>query len=157
MTATDIAVRHRPTHRAPPSVQHCPSSQNTSEVIVRSSFHGSLSALVLCAGMAMVMGTRAAEAPAEPGVAQKVEATVVRGAKAAASGIERGARAAASGIERGVKATARAVDRGVSAAASGVARGARAAASGVERGAAATERAVSSVAQKAASGASDKP
>ncbi len=83
-----------------------------------------------------------------PGVVEKVEHAVERGAHAAASGIERGVKAAASGVERGVKAAASGVERGARAAASGVARGVKAAASGVERGAQATSHAVEGVAGK---------
>lgn len=72
-------------------------------------------------------------AAAEPGVLEKVEQAVVRGAKAAASGVERGVKAA---------------ERGAKVAASGVERGAKAAASGVQRGANATGDAVQSVAKK---------
>jgi hypothetical protein len=50
-----------------------------------------------------------------PGVVVKVEKAVVRGAKAAASGVQRGAKAAAGGIETGVKATARGVEKGAKA------------------------------------------
>lgn len=50
-------------------------------------------------------------ASAKPGVVGKVEHSVARGAKAAASGIERGAKAAGRGIERGAKATARVTGR----------------------------------------------
>jgi hypothetical protein len=70
---------------------------------------------------------------AEPGVVQKVEGAVTRGAHAAAYGVERGVQAAASGVERGAKATARAVQRGAAAAASGVARGARATGEAADR------------------------
>lgn len=91
----------------------------------------------------------AASAPAgAPAVVDKVERAVVRGARAAASGVERGARAAASGVERGARAAA----RGVKSAASGVQRGAKAAASGVERGVKAAAGGV----QRAASAVSDK-
>jgi hypothetical protein len=41
------------------------------------------------------------------GVVGKVEHAVVKGAKAAASGVQRGAKAAAHGVETGAKATAR--------------------------------------------------
>ncbi len=71
------------------------------------------------------------------GVVVKAEKAIVRGAKAAANGVERGAKAAARGIERGAKAAARGVERGV-----------KAAASGVERGAKATGNAAHSVAEK---------
>jgi hypothetical protein len=65
-------------------------------------------------------GTKAAEAAEEggstaPGVVGKVEKAVVRGAKAAAHGIERGAQAAERGIKRGVKAAASGVERGAKA------------------------------------------
>ncbi len=72
-------------------------------------------------------------AATEPGVLDKVERAVVRGAKAAASGVERGVKAA---------------ERGAKVAASGVERGVKAAASGVQRGANATGDAVQSVAKK---------
>jgi hypothetical protein len=72
-------------------------------------------------------------ASTEPGVLEKVEQAVVRGAKAAASGVERGVKAA---------------EHGAKVAASGVERGAKAAASGVQRGAHATGDAVQSVAKK---------
>lgn len=71
------------------------------------------------------------------GVVDKVERT-----------IERGAKTAASGVKRGVKATGSAVERGAKAAAKGIERGGKAAASGVERGAKATGKAVDSVAEK---------
>jgi hypothetical protein len=73
----------------------------------------------------------------EPGVVAKAENAVVRGAKAAASGIEHGVQAAASGVERGAKATAR-----------GIQRGAKATARGVEHGAKATGNAAGRVADK---------
>ncbi|WP_372528658.1 hypothetical protein [Piscinibacter sp.] len=57
-----------------------------------------------------------------PGVVGKVEKAVVRGAKAAASGIEHGVKAAASGIERGAKATARGIEHGAKATASAAGR-----------------------------------
>ncbi|HWI78250.1 MAG TPA: hypothetical protein VNS31_03570 [Ramlibacter sp.] len=47
----------------------------------------------------------------KPGVLDKIEHSVARGAKAAASGIERGAQAAGRGIKRGAKATASAGER----------------------------------------------
>ena len=72
-----------------------------------------------------------------PGVVGKVEQAVVRGAKAAAGGIEHGVRAAASGVERGATA-----------AASGIKRGAEATSRGVEHGAKATASAASRVASK---------
>ena len=56
------------------------------------------------------------------GVVGKVENAVVRGAKAAASGVERGVKAAASGVERGAKATARGVEHGAKATASAASR-----------------------------------
>lgn len=57
----------------------------------------------------------ASAASATPGVVERVEKAVERGAKAAASGVQRGVKAAASGVQRGAQA-----------AASGVARGAKA-------------------------------
>ena len=56
------------------------------------------------------------------GVVGKVENAVVRGAKAAASGVQRGVKAAASGVERGAKATARGVEHGAKATASAASR-----------------------------------
>ena len=56
------------------------------------------------------------------GVVGKVENAVVRGAKAAASGVERGVKAAASGAKRGAKATARGVEHGAKATASAASR-----------------------------------
>ena len=84
--------------------------------------------------MLMLLGSVAADAyattePASgtaPGVIARVEKAIVRGARAAANGVERGAKAAARGIERGAKATA----------------------SGVKRGATATGNAADTVAQK---------
>ena len=80
------------------------------------------------------------------GVVEKVEESIERGARAAASGIERGVRAAASGVERGAKA-----------AASGVERGVRAAASGVQRGAKATADAADTVAKKVGASSASEP
>ena len=80
--------------------------------------------------LAPVAGANAADAQsstsAEPGVVERTEAAVVRGAKAAERGVERGAQAAASGVERGAKATGRVVKRGADATARGVERGAQA-------------------------------
>lgn len=71
----------------------------------------------------------AAEPEAQsPGLVQKVEHAIERGAEAAASGVQRGVKAAAHGIERAASATA----HGVRAAAGGVAHGASAAAHGVD-------------------------
>ncbi len=58
-----------------------------------------------------------AEEPAksDTGVVTKVEKAVVKGAKAAASGVQRGARAAASGVKRGAKAAAGGVETGAKA------------------------------------------
>lgn len=66
--------------------------------------------------------------PESPGVIQKVEHAVRRGAEAAAHGVERGAEATKRGLQRAASATA----HGAQVAASGVARGAKAAAQGVE-------------------------
>ena len=52
---------------------------------------------------------------AAPGVIVRVEKAIVRGAKAAAGGIERGAKAAARGIEHGAKAAASGVKHGAKA------------------------------------------
>jgi hypothetical protein len=101
-------------------------------------------ALVLC-GLFSLLGNASAQAAspehsapaAQPSVVERVEKAVVRGAKAAASGVERGLKAANSGVEHGLQAASK-----------GGERGARAAASGVERGAKATGNAVQSVAKK---------
>lgn len=111
-------------------------------MIFRRSAGRSLRPLLLAA---IACGSAAAQptAAAEPGLVDRVRGTVVRGASAAASGIEKGARA----VERGVQS-------GASAAAQGVRRGVVAAASGVERGAQAVARTAGAVAQKASGGAS---
>jgi len=87
-----------------------------------------LVATLVFLGSAEAEATETAEASTgtASGVVGKVEKAVVRGATAAASGVERGAKAAARGIEHGAKAAASGVERGVKAAASGVERGARA-------------------------------
>jgi len=82
--------------------------------------------IVISSAGAETTGTAESPAGTASGVVVKVEKAIVRGAKAAANGIEHGAKAAASGVERGVKA----------------------AASGVERGAKATGNAVHTVAEK---------
>ena len=51
----------------------------------------------------------------EPGVVNKVEHAVKRGADATVKGVKHGAKAAASGIQRGGKAAAHGVERGVEA------------------------------------------
>jgi hypothetical protein len=86
------------------------------------------------------------EPQAAPSVVEKVERAVVRGAHAAASGVECGVKAAASGIERGAKAAAGGVERGV-----------QAAASGVQCGAKATDEAAGKVARKVGIGAASEP
>lgn len=98
-----------------------------------------LVAMLILLGSAETRATEMAEGDAgtASGVVAKVERAVVRGATAAASGVERGAKAAAHGIEHGARA-----------AASGVKRGVKAAASGVERGAKATGNAAHTVAEK---------
>ena len=72
----------------------------------------------LLASMLLLLGAaHAADEPADsnkgnsPGVVTKVEKAVVKGAKAAASGVERGAKAAGRGVERGAKATERVAKR----------------------------------------------
>lgn len=96
-------------------------------------------ATLILLGSAGTKATEIAEADGgtASGVVGKVERAVVRGATAAANGVEHGAKAAAHGIEHGARA-----------AASGVERGAKAAASGVERGAKATGNAAHAVAGK---------
>ena len=76
-----------------------------------------LVATLILLGSAGAKATETAEPDSgtASGVVGKVEKAVVRGAKAAARGIEHGAKAAASGVERGVKAAARGVDRGAKA------------------------------------------
>jgi hypothetical protein len=72
------------------------------------------SALLACltlAGVSQASSAESSTAGSKPGVLAKVEHSVARGAKAAASGIERGAKAAGHGIKRGVSATARTADR----------------------------------------------
>ncbi len=71
----------------------------------------------------MLLGTAAANTDetaepangAAPGVIVRVEKAIVRGAKAAARGVEHGAKAAAHGIEHGAKAAAGGVKRGAKA------------------------------------------
>jgi hypothetical protein len=63
------------------------------------------------AGVSQASSAESSTAGSKPGVLAKVEHSVARGAKAAASGIERGAKAAGRGIKRGVSATARTADR----------------------------------------------
>src|SRR5437868_128244 len=88
--------------------------------------------LLVLLGLACTAPCQAAEAAQEsPGVIQKVENAVARGAQAAASGVQRGAKATARGLERAASATA----HGVKVAASGVSRGANATARGVEKAA----------------------
>ncbi len=91
-------------------------------------------------------GTSESPAGTSSGVVGKVEKAIVRGAKAAANGVERGAKAAARGVEHGAKT-----------AASGVERGTKAAAGGVERGAKATGNAAHTVAEKVGGSSSTPP
>lgn len=60
-------------------------------------------------------GTSESPAGTASGVVVKVEKAIVRGAKAAANGVERGAKAAARGIEHGAKSAASGVERGAKA------------------------------------------
>jgi len=55
------------------------------------------------------------EQNASPGVVDKVEKGVVKGAKATGRGIERAAEATARGVKRGAKAVAKGVKRGAEA------------------------------------------
>ena len=93
--------------------------------------------ILLGSAEAKASETAEADAGTSSGVVAKVERAVVRGATAAASGVERGAKATARGIEHGARATA-----------SGVKRGVKAAANGVDRGAKATGNAAHTVAEK---------
>ena len=73
-------------------------------------------ALALC----LIDGAAAAEGAPPPAerakeIAVKVEKAVVRGVKAAASGVERGAKAAAHGVKVGVNAAARGIETGAKA------------------------------------------
>jgi len=72
-----------------------------------------LSSTLVLLGQSAAASNDAKESTANssPGVVTKVEKAVVKGAKAAASGVERGAKAAGRGIERGAKATERAAKR----------------------------------------------
>jgi len=73
---------------------------------------GLSSALVLLSHAAVAASdTKESTANNSPGVVTKVEKAVVKGAKAAASGVERGAKAAGRGIKRGAEATERAAKR----------------------------------------------
>lgn len=77
-------------------------------------------ALVALLSLVSHAGAETPEPPAASessgtGVAAKVEKAVVRGVRAAASGVEYGVRAAASGVERGAKAAAHGVTRGAKA------------------------------------------
>lgn len=84
-------------------------------------------AMVLSSSLTLAGLAQAGEAaPASSSVVGKTEAAVVRGAKAAARGVEHGAKAAAGGVERGATAAAHGVDRGVKATARGVEHGAKA-------------------------------
>ncbi len=62
--------------------------------------------LALAAAAPTWAQTSAGKSDGSPGVVEKVEQAVVRGAQAAASGVERGAQAAASGVQRGARAAA---------------------------------------------------
>ena len=83
-----------------------------------------LSAMLILLSHAQAGSNEPAESTAgtASGVVGKVEKAVVRGAKAAASGIEHGVKAAASGIERGAKAAARGIEHGAKATASAAGR-----------------------------------
>ena len=75
-----------------------------------------IAALVLLSGAGGDAGEKAQSANGTgPGVGVKVEKSIERGAKAAASGVERGAKAAGRGIERGAQAAASGVKRGAKA------------------------------------------
>ncbi len=133
---------HQRPHALPYHFGICTRRVTLGAMIFRRSAGRSIRPLLLAV---IVCGSAAAQptTAAEPGLVDRVRGTVVRGASAAASGIEKGARAA----ERGVQS-------GASAAAQGVRRGVVAAASSVERGAQAVARTAGTVAQKASGSAS---
>lgn len=73
-----------------------------------------LIAALLCAPAAFAQAAAPASAP---GVVQRAEQAVSRGAQAAARGVETGAHAAARAIQHGASVAASGVERGVKAAA----------------------------------------
>jgi hypothetical protein len=80
-----------------------------------------LAFFMVLVGLVWLSSCQAAESDSEsPGVVQKVEHAIQRGAKAAASGVQRGAKAAAHGVERAANATAHGVHTAASATAHGV-------------------------------------
>lgn len=80
-----------------------------------------LACFMVLLGLVCLTPCQAAESDSQnPGVVQKVEHAIERGAKAAASGIQRGAKAAAHGVERAASATANGVHTAASATAHGV-------------------------------------
>jgi len=105
-------------------------------------------ALALAAGGLHAEEKAAAGSPKEPGVVDKAEKAVVRGAKATARGIDRGIEAAGKGVARGVTATTKFIEKGANATARGVGRGAKATGDFIERGVNATGNAIDRAAQK---------
>lgn len=73
-------------------------------------------AMTLTLACLMLNYAAAEDKPAsEPGVVNKVEHAVKRGADATVKGVKHGAKAAASGVQRGGKAAAHGVEHGVEA------------------------------------------
>ncbi|MDE2370840.1 MAG: hypothetical protein KGN16_17865 [Burkholderiales bacterium] len=84
-------------------------------MIHRASLIFALLGAVALHAAAVETSTASPESAAGTGVVAHVEHAVVRGAQAAASGVERGARAAAHGIDIAVHAAAHGVERGAQA------------------------------------------
>ena len=84
----------------------------------------------------------------EPGVVERTEKAVVRGAKATANGIDRGIDAAGKGVARGITATTEFVEKGAKATVRGVERGARATGEFIDRGVTATASAFDKAGKK---------
>jgi len=66
-----------------------------------------IGSMFIAASCAFAAASEPASSGSSGGVVGKVEHAVVKGAKAAASGVERGAKAAAHGVETGANATKR--------------------------------------------------
>lgn len=71
--------------------------------------------LALVHGYAMAEDAKAPASTQPPGVINKVGKSVVRGAEAAATGIEAGVNTAVRGIERGATAASKGIERSVKA------------------------------------------
>jgi hypothetical protein len=72
-------------------------------------------AACMSAGTRIGLAAEAAQVDNSPSVVQRVEDAIVRGAHAAASGIERGVNAARRGMATGADAAARGIDKGATA------------------------------------------